>query len=473
MIGGQQDIAVLNDFAEKLSEMSEYEHVLFTGALEITDARSIESCDEILHNLDCFELTPNLGDYESLGREVAATQFANLPSDVLEHLDYEQLGKMTHGDDMSVFVRGHRVIQIEPQFDERKPASDPLKGYTLKMRLVSDANPDGVWIKFPLYESEPGGDVERGEEIQVALAALKAASLSSCRAAECVCEYPSLNRCVETHADMKLNNLVWMARNFAYAESELSQYGVDVYEKLRAALELEDCGNLDFAAGITQNLRCYDFGRDSEAIAEEYLMMCNVNPILTSCFDRKSLGEKLVADHGMVQTANGLIAHNGNEFVFDYYEPPQQQTEQPYKEIRFLCPLKVQTDPDSELAAEYGEFSETFDMVDLPGFDHRLYEDKIRAAIDREHMPDEEGRGLAEYLREESGLVGKVTYIWPSVEAIEDGLYGVIDVKLSQELSPGEYVELTDYITGQMSDGWGESFEQHPIRTDKIGRAHV
>jgi hypothetical protein len=463
MIGGSQELTELNGFAEKLSEMSEYERALFVGAAEITGCYYIAECDLMLNNLDCFELTPNVGDYETLGRQVAAVQFTNLPPDVLEHLDYERLGKTTHEDDMSAFVHGHRVVQIEPQFDLSTPSADPLQGYTLKTRLVSEVNPDGVWIKFPLYESEPSEDVERGEEIQVALAALKADALNDCRVVECVCEYPSLNRCHETHAVVPTDALVWKARNFAYAESELSQYGKGAHNKLAAALELEDCADLDFAANITQNLRCYNFGRDPEAIAEEYLMMCNVNPILTSCFDRKSLGEKLVADRGMVQTANGLIAHNGNEFVYDYYESAPQSEPAP-QTIRLMCPLEVKTDPDSELGREYCVCENKFGYATIPNDVAAEYEANILAALEKEHMPEEKDRGLAGYLCDEA-LQSQISYIWPTVKIWNGELWGVMEIRTIAELSSREMAELTDWCVGQLSDGLGESVEQHPIST--------
>ena len=43
------------------------------------------------------------------------------------------------------------------------------------------------------------------------------------------------------------------------------------------------------------------------------------------------------------------------------------------------------------------------------------------------------------------------------------GLYGAITVSLIDPLTPEEESELQDYITGQLSDGWGESFEQQDI----------
>ena len=43
------------------------------------------------------------------------------------------------------------------------------------------------------------------------------------------------------------------------------------------------------------------------------------------------------------------------------------------------------------------------------------------------------------------------------------GLYGTITVSLIDHLTPEEESELKDYITGQLSDGWGESFEQQDI----------
>ncbi len=48
---------------------------------------------------------------------------------------------------------------------------------------------------------------------------------------------------------------------------------------------------------------------------------------------------------------------------------------------------------------------------------------------------------------------------------INGGLYGVLQCKITQPLTEEKISILKDYWTGQMSDGWGESFEQRPIHT--------
>ena len=49
---------------------------------------------------------------------------------------------------------------------------------------------------------------------------------------------------------------------------------------------------------------------------------------------------------------------------------------------------------------------------------------------------------------------------------VEGELYGVLKCRITEPLTDEETSILKDYWTGQMSDGWGESFEQQPIHTE-------
>lgn len=122
-------------------------------------------------------------------------------------------------------------------------------------------------------------------------------------------------------------------------------------------------------------------------------------------------------------------------------------------ETRLICPLSIVMEPD-----DY----ET-DMIDTPSDQLMYCDEEINKKI-RESMcdEDEEQRGFMAYSDDEH-LRHKVFSVFPSVETIGNDLYGVVTVMSYGELNKTELEELSDEITGQLSDGWGEGFEQHPV----------
>lgn len=122
-------------------------------------------------------------------------------------------------------------------------------------------------------------------------------------------------------------------------------------------------------------------------------------------------------------------------------------------ETRLVCPLSIVMEPDNY---------ET-DMIDTPSDQLMYCDEEINKKI-RESMcdEDEEQRGFMAYSDDEH-LRHKVFSVIPTVETIRDDLYGVITVKSYGELNKTELAELSDEISGQLSDGWGEGFEQHPV----------
>lgn len=111
---------------------------------------------------------------------------------------------------------------------------------------------------------------------------------------------------------------------------------------------------------------------------------------------------------------------------------------------------------------EWGDLEN--DLVDLTAGEVLEYEDEILDLIEREKLPDEGERGLAVYLDDD--LSRKVYSINPSVEEWNGDLWGVTEVQTYGDLSPSELAELTDWLSGQFSDGWGEGLEQKEIRVD-------
>ena len=109
---------------------------------------------------------------------------------------------------------------------------------------------------------------------------------------------------------------------------------------------------------------------------------------------------------------------------------------------------------------------EDVDEGNLYPSDLTQYAEAIAEAIAREECVGEETRGLMHYFDESREVAAKVMSAHPKVAEINGELYGVLECKISEPLTEEEIKVLKEYWTGQMSDGWGEGFEQRPINVE-------
>lgn len=124
--------------------------------------------------------------------------------------------------------------------------------------------------------------------------------------------------------------------------------------------------------------------------------------------------------------------------------------------MRIFFPLKIFSYPQYDCSEDERE--------DISPREAVAYEDQILAAIARENRHVENDRGLAEYIHDEA-LKEKAYSLIPSVEVVDGELWGVMTAGLKESLSSEETAELLEFVTGQASDGYGEGFEQRPIKT--------
>ena len=95
------------------------------------------------------------------------------------------------------------------------------------------------------------------------------------------------------------------------------------------------------------------------------------------------------------------------------------------------------------------------------------YEEQIQKAILKERHVEEEPRGLMHYFDGNRQVAAKVISAFPKVQNIRGELFGVLECSICQPLTQKEIYELKNFWDGQMSDGWGEGFEQRPIYTQE------
>ena len=94
-LGEYENLDELNYLASKLEEMGQGEYAQFQAAMEVGDhSGSLQEIINLTENLDCYDVYPDIQDYDDLGRyyieELDAMQ---VPEHLRNYIDYEAYGR--------------------------------------------------------------------------------------------------------------------------------------------------------------------------------------------------------------------------------------------------------------------------------------------------------------------------------------------------------------------------------------------
>ncbi len=260
----------------------------------------------------------------------------------------------------------------------------------------------------------------------------------------------------------------------------LRNYYLPQYKKLMGYYDNSYHGvlfvNMENGDGLLVNSEGYDYARYSQYIPNALGLICqhdqtaaldNLKTHMDACIDKWLEQNENEDKFGIPLTdiieesnfAEALVEHVSEKL----YSDPRieaceltpntlEVTKRELVETRLYCPLKIEINDGSEYPEEV--CSENY-----VGYDDEI-NDFIRNDLNRDTNAVE--RGLAAYFYDKN-LDKKVFSIMPIVETRNGNLYGVAVVNSYGELDKVEAVNLVGYITGQFSDGYGESLEQRPI----------
>ena len=188
----------------------------------------------------------------------------------------------------------------------------------------------------------------------------------------------------------------------------------------------------------------------------------------------KEYGEFLVKEAGMFEIDELLLPH------IDYAGVARDKRQATMADSGFIPEGFVGTQREIHEYQEYqGEFADPLEKSGIPCETFCLYsslagmmypggeeqetlyrseladyEEQIQKAILKAKHVEAEPRGLMHYFDGNR-----------QVQNIRGELFGVLECSICQPLTQSEIYELKNFWDGQMSDGWGEGFEQRPIYT--------
>ena len=196
--------------------------------------------------------------------------------------------------------------------------------------------------------------------------------------------------------------------------------------------------------------------RDNDLIAENVgLMYCdsenNLHCLLI--YDKKQGDGLLIESEGYSYARYAQYVPQA-KLIYEDFSRSQ------FQEIKFCCPLKI---------TQYIEESDESEVLD--NCQIAEYADEINRGIEKNDLPEEKERGLMHWCSD-GELDEKIYSAHCSAEVVNGELTGVVTAKVFGELSDVEMKKFLDYCSGQLSDGWGESLEQHGIMTG-IGEVFV
>ena len=119
-LGEYENLDELNYLASKLDEMDQSDYARFQAAMEMGDhCGSVQEIINLTENLDCYEIYPNIEDYDDLGRyyieELDAMQ---VPEHLKNYIDYEAYGRDIAMDENGTFTDQGYVRDTGDSFHE-------------------------------------------------------------------------------------------------------------------------------------------------------------------------------------------------------------------------------------------------------------------------------------------------------------------------------------------------------------------
>lgn len=303
----------------RLDELTAKEALLLRGAMVREPPRSGPELINLIMSLHGNELCYPVRNETQLGDFLIKHEI-RCPAELTACVDVYKLGRKYVAQHPGTFKCGAYVLFSS---SHRPPAYSGINLNTLtdsdwsvKLKLASEQEPDGVWLKLPDYADVTGWP----DEIRIALDALGVRRIEECTLLEAKCILPEVSGIAEQYDH--IGDLIYDGQNLGFALDEQGQGMPHFMERFMAALQYEECHTLEGAVDISQNLDCYDFftkdGLRDYAMQELRRQDFSYGEsLLVDCVDLEAFATDLLKQRGfhLNKNENAFIARNNKPFI--------------------------------------------------------------------------------------------------------------------------------------------------------------
>ena len=292
--------------AEHLEVLSVRERTILSAAMAREPPQDMAGAVNCLLSLDEYEVRGHVGSYTALGEFSLFEQC--VPQDQQAYFDLTALGYAYEDQHPGLFI-GNCYVEY--------PASQPVmiydggelpeaEGWSVRLKLASEAMPAGVWVKLPDY-NEVNNDGPG--EIRLALDELRVKTIQDCRLLDVRCILPCIQNLTGQYDN--LADLIYDGTNLGILLDERGQGSPGFPERFAAALEFENCRRLNDAVNIAGDLGSYDVisrGRFLDKVTEELSKQewAKGGDAVKGCFDYAAYAAALAEQQGYQTTEDGL-----------------------------------------------------------------------------------------------------------------------------------------------------------------------
>lgn len=440
----------VNFFARRMEHLTEYERKVLAVYANDCDVSTIKDLINLTFSMKGLSLLTDFSDASQVGVRLYTDEFLEIPE---EQMDFTEFAKN------ALKESNVKVLPYGVLVDHGFELVEVYNGKTFPKFIVSEETVVVVEVQNTTGDREYlylPTDICSMDKVKERLQVreyreMKVTEVKNLRLPETLVPIPEdIN---EIQQLTLFNEMCRKVRRFQ--EAELKQ--------LAAAVQFTGLINFSDVAYIATHLNEFE-----------------INPTV---HNDEEYGKYLITESGLFEVDELLLPHinyaafgadkkAGTFEVSGYVDDGFVGVTRPIEEYsqykgEFADPLEI-TEEGLEKFCLFSPLIANLNMRgiaegELYGSDLVQYLEIIEEAIEREKGEGEEARGLMHYFDESREVAAKVVSAHPKVADVDGELYGVLECKIRDPLTEEEIKILKDFWTGQMSDGWGEGFEQQPL----------